>query len=85
VNALLFLIGMNEVGIIKDEWSKEEKQDLMHVAVCKLLSTEGYYQYVGKDKEGWPIYKHNQAMPVMDIKAQETLLKQRIVEYFENL
>ena len=37
INAMLFIIGINEVGIVKEKWEKEEKQDLMHVAVCKLF------------------------------------------------
>ncbi len=85
VNAMLFLIGMNEVGIVKEEWSKEEKQDLMHVAVCKLLSSEGYYKFVGTDADGWHHYEQNTTMPVLDLKSQEALLKHKIVDYFEQL
>jgi hypothetical protein len=85
VNAMLFLIGMNEIGIVKEEWSKEEKQDLMHVAVCKLLSSEGYYKFVKVDSEGWHHYEQNNAMPVFNLKTQEELLKQKIIEYFEAL
>lgn len=85
LNAMLFLIGMNEIGIVKDKWSKEEKQDLMHVAVCKLLSTEGYYRLVKVDNEGWHHYEQNGAMPVLDLQKQEELLKRKIVEYFEAL
>ncbi|MCS6819261.1 MAG: hypothetical protein RMJ53_04795 [Chitinophagales bacterium] len=85
LNALLYLIGMNEVGIVKEQWTKEEKQDLIHVAVCKLLSADGYYTYVGKDRDGWPHYEQNLTIPSLDIKEQERLLKEKIVEYFENL
>ena len=38
LNAILYIIGMNEVGIVKEKWEKEEKLNLMHVAVCRLLS-----------------------------------------------
>jgi hypothetical protein len=85
INAMLFIIGMNEVGILKEKWEKEEKQDLMHVAVCKLLSAEGYYKYVSTDDEGWPKYEAVQGLPALSIKEQDELLKHKIVEYFEAL
>ena len=85
INAMLFIIGMNEVGIIKDKWEKEEKQDLMHVALCKMLSTEGYYELLGRDAEGWPIYEPVKGVPKLALKDQDELLKRKIIEYFEAL
>ena len=85
INAMLFLIGMNEVGIVKEKWEKEEKQDLMHVAVCKLFSSEGYFNYLGNDEDGWPLYETVQNIPKLVLKKQDILLKKKIVEYFENL
>ena len=37
VQAVLFLIGVNELGIGYKDFSKAEKQDLLHVAICTLL------------------------------------------------
>jgi len=85
INAMLFIIGMNEVGIVKEKWEKEEKQDLMHVALCKMLSTEGYYKLMGNDDDGWPHYEAVQGLPPLDLKEQDELLKRKIVEYFEAL
>ena len=42
INAILFLIGINELGFIKETWEKEEKQDLMHVAICALFEKDGF-------------------------------------------
>ena len=50
----IFLIGIQEIGNITNKFSKEQKQDLMHVAVCSLLSQSGYYKLEGYDDEGWP-------------------------------
>lgn len=83
INAMLFIIGMNEVGIVKEKWEKEEKQDLMHVAICRLLSDEGYYVFSHTDEEGWPHYTRNETIPALPLKEQEELLKKKIVEYFE--
>ncbi|MBS1593929.1 MAG: hypothetical protein JST76_15320 [Bacteroidetes bacterium] len=85
VNAMLFLIGMNEVGIVKEKWEKEEKLNLMHIAVCRLLAGDGYYVYTGDDEEGWPHYEAVKGLPPFSMKEQEELLKRRIVEYFEAL
>ena len=85
INAMLYIIGMNEVGIIKEKWEKEEKQNLMHVATCKLLSSDGYYRFTGNDAEGWPHYEKNNDLPVLNLVDQEELLKRKIVEYFEAL
>ncbi|TXH53069.1 MAG: hypothetical protein E6Q89_09940 [Bacteroidia bacterium] len=85
MEGILFLIGMNELG--KDPkrktWSKEQKQDLMHIAVCSLLSIEGYFIMVGKDEEGWPHFENIQAVPASDMASQEQLLKECMLKYFE--
>ncbi|MEM6769055.1 MAG: hypothetical protein AAF597_00610 [Bacteroidota bacterium] len=85
LNALLFLIGVQEYGRWRTDFSKEEKQDLMHIAVCRLLSADGHYEFVGRDDEGWPHYKLLSKIPPADLAAQEQLLKARIVDYFEEL
>lgn len=85
LNAMLFIIGMNELGLVKENWEKEEKLNLMHIAVCSLLSSEGYYRLAGRDHEGWPQYEAQKGLPVLNMKEQEELLKRKIVEYFEDL
>ena len=85
INAMLFLIGMNEVGMVKDTWEKEEKQDLMHVAVCRLCAQDGYFKLIGTDEDGWPHYEAVAHMPKLVLKEQDELLKRRIIEYFEAL
>ena len=84
VEALLFLIGIQEFGQIKEKFTKEQKQDLMHVAVCKLLSPSGYYELEKIDEEGWPHFKQLKAMPEMETIEQENFLKDHILLYFQN-
>jgi len=84
VETILFLIGIQEFGHIKDKFTKEQKQDLMHVAVCSLLSKSGYYELEGKDAEGWPHFKQLKPMPDMDMIQQENFLKDHILFYFED-
>jgi hypothetical protein len=84
METILFLIGIQEFGGIKEKFTKEQKQDLMHVAVCSLLSASGYYELEGIDDDGWPHFKQLQPMPEMDTIQQENFLKDHILLYFEN-
>src|SRR6185503_13156962 len=83
VEAILFLIGIQEFGKVREKFTKEQKQDLMHVAVCKLLSQSGYYELEGKDDEGWPHFKQLKPMPEMNTIEQENFLKDHILLYFQ--
>ncbi|HYM95168.1 MAG TPA: hypothetical protein VET23_13585 [Chitinophagaceae bacterium] len=84
MEAIFFLIGIQEFGQIKEKFTKEQKQDLMHVAVCKLLSQSGYYEWEKTDEEGWPHFKQLKAMPDMNTIEQENFLKDHILLYFES-
>ena len=84
LETILFLIGMQETGIIKEKITKEQKQDLMHVAVCSLLTASGYYEMERVDEDGWPHFKQLKPMPEMDTFTQENFLKDHILLYFEN-
>lgn len=85
LQAVLFLIGIQELGLLQKDFTKEEKQDLIHIAVCKLLSFEGYYEFVGRDQDGWPHYHQTRPLPKHDVDDQEKLLKTCAVEYFRLL
>jgi len=83
MEAILFLIGMQETGFVKSKITKEQKQDLMYVAVCTLLSESGYYLLEGKDEEGWPHFKQLKEMPTLNVFEQENFLKDHVLLYFE--
>ena len=82
LNAILFLIGIQELGKGITEFTKEEKQDLMHIATCKVFSLSGYYELEKIDEEGWPHYRAVKALPFANLKEQEKMLKWHILEYF---
>ena len=82
LNAILFLIGIQELGFVKKVFSKEEKQDLMHIAVCSLLSQDGYYEFAGRDADNWPHWQPAKILRVEGAKEQEQLLKSKVIEYF---
>ncbi len=81
LQSLLFLIGVQELGQIHKKFTKEEKQDLMHIAVCKLLSNEGYYNYIGLDEDGWPHYEQTTKEMPKGLGDQEKILKKQIINY----
>ena len=84
MEGILFLIGVNELGRLpRKKFSKEQKQDLMHIAVCTLLSQLGYYEFMGRDDDGWPHFKDVMQVPVTGIKEQERMLKECVIRYFE--
>ena len=79
----LFLIGIQELGAVKEKFTKEQKQDLMHVAVCSLLAPSGYYELAAADEDGWPHFRQLKPMPEMNATEQENFLKDHILLYFE--
>jgi hypothetical protein len=83
METILFLIGVQELGHIRRRFSKEEKQDLMHIAVCSLFRQSGYYEVEGTDKDGWPHFRQLKALPEMSMPEQENFLKDHILLYFE--
>ena len=82
MEAILFLIGIQEFGQIREKFTKEQKQDLIHVAVCTLLSHSGYYEIEKIDEEGWPHFNQLKPMPEMSATEQENFLKDHILQYF---
>lgn len=82
LNAILFLIGIQESGQTKASFSKEEKQDLMHVAICHILTASGYYRLERVDEEGWPHYAQLKQLPTLSLSEQENFLKDHVLLYF---
>lgn len=85
LDAILFLIGIRELGQFKKKFTKEEKQDLMHIATCSILSVSGYYELEGVDQDGWPHWVAKKKLPVMSLVEQEDFLKDYIIRYFEEI
>lgn len=83
VQSILFIIGLQELGKNATKFTKDQKIEVMHVAVCSLLEPYGYYDFEGRDKDDWPHWTVSQKLPNLDTIQQEQLIKQSIVEYFE--
>ena len=83
METVLFLIGVQEFGDLRTKYTKEQKQDLMHIAICSLLSQSGYFKLEHYDEDGWPHFAQLKTMPDMNLKEQEDFLKDHILLYFE--
>ncbi|OIN57174.1 hypothetical protein [Arsenicibacter rosenii] len=84
LNSVLFLIGMQELGRGPKRFTKEQKQDLLHIATCSVLSLRGYYRFDGFDLDGWPQYSLQKPVPRHDLSEQEVFLKEHVILYFEH-
>ena len=85
LESILFLIGLQETGFIQEKISKEQKQDLMHIAICSVLMPSGYYLHEGTDEQGWPHFSQLKPLPAFDLMEQENFLKDHILLYFQSL
>jgi hypothetical protein len=83
VETILFMIGIQELGDIRKKFSKEQKQDLMHIAICTVLAPSGFYELSHVDEDGWPHFKQLKGMPNMHPFEQENFLKDHILLYFQ--
>jgi hypothetical protein len=82
VQAILFLIGVNELGIGHKDFTKQEKTELLHVAVCTLLEPYGYYEFEGRDSDQWPHFKLIRQLPKLEHRDQQHLIKEAMIAYF---
>ena len=82
LNALLLLIGIQELNQGITNFTKEQKQDLMHIATCRLFGLSGHYELIRVDEDGWPHYKLLRPVPFANLKEQERMLKWHVLEYF---
>ena len=82
VQAILFLVGVDALGSGYKEFSKQEKTDLLHVALCTILEPSGYYTFEKRDEQGWPHFKLNKELPTLDHREQQHLIKESLIDYF---
>lgn len=83
VDAIIYLIGVQELGQGAREFGKDDKVNLMHIAICRLLEPFGYYEFDFFDADGWPHYKALEELPPLKTGEQTVLIKEAIVLYFK--
>jgi hypothetical protein len=85
IKVMLFLIGVQELGQGAKKFSKRQKEELMHIANCKLFSKMGFYELEGLDQDGWPHWKRVGVIPNYTLLEQEMVLKSLMIDYFQEL
>jgi hypothetical protein len=83
LDTILLLIGVQELGKGYKDFSKDEKMNLMHIAICTILEPYGVYKYVANDDDGWPHFEKVKNIPPISNKDQEHLIKEAVINYFE--
>jgi hypothetical protein len=82
--AIMVLIGVDELGKGYKKFSKDEKVNLIHVATCTLLEPYGFYKFTHTDDDGWPHYELVEELPPINKKQKEHLMKEAMLNYFKN-
>ena len=82
LDAIIYLVGVQELGQYHKKYKKDEKLNLMHIAICRLLEPYGYYKFDFFDEEGWPHYTNLEELPTLKAGEQSVLMKEAIVGYF---
>ncbi|HNU58462.1 MAG TPA: hypothetical protein PKI08_00770 [Aquaticitalea sp.] len=82
LDAIIYLIGVQELGQFHRTFKKDHKLDLMHIAICRLLEPYGYYEFDFYDEDKWPHYKIKEQLPNLKAGEQSVLMKEAIVNYF---
>lgn len=79
----LFLIGVQVLGKGVKVYSRDEKQDVIHVGMCEIFSLSGHYTFSHRDDDGWPHYEVTSKIAHHKLFAQEDLIKDQIIAYFQ--
>lgn len=82
LEGIIYLIGVQELGKIQKKFKKDDKVNLMHIAICRLLEPYGYYEFSHFDDDGWPHYTIKEELPPLKAGEQSVLMKEAIVQYF---
>ncbi|MBJ2174041.1 hypothetical protein JBL43_07325 [Aureibaculum sp. A20] len=82
LDAIIYLIGVQELGQGYRKFKKDDKVDLMHIAICRLLEPLGYYEFDFFDDDGWPHFKSKEELPFLKAGEQSVLMKEAVVQYF---
>lgn len=82
LDGIIYLVGVQELGQYQKSFKKDDKINLMHIAICRLLEPYGYYEFDFFDEEGWPHYKVKEELPPLKAGEQSVLMKEALINYF---
>ena len=82
IDTMLFLIGVQELGSGQQKYTKDDKLNILHIAVCRLLEPFGYYKFKEYDDDGYPPFDEVTPLPELKPNEQQILMKKAIIQYF---
>jgi hypothetical protein len=82
LDQILFIVGLQELGQLHRKFSKDEKINVIHIAICRLLEPYGYYAFSHYDEDMWPHYHVVEELPFLKAGEQSRLMKEALVHYF---
>ena len=82
LDGIVYLVGVQELGNFHRKFKKDEKVNLIHIAICRLLEPYGYYDFDFFDEDGWPHYTMKEQLPPLKAGEQTVLMKEALVNYF---
>lgn len=82
IDTILFLIGVQELGSGKQDYTKDDKLNMLHIAVCRLLEPFGYYRFTHYDDDGYPHFDETEKLPDLKPNEQQLLMKKAVIQYF---
>lgn len=83
IDTILFLIGVQELGSGQQKYTKDDKLNILHIAVCRLLEPFGYFKFTHYDKDGYPHFEETEKLPELKPNEQQLLMKKAIIHYFQ--
>ena len=84
LKGILYLIGVQELNMGVKNFNREEKLNVLHVAVCKILTPFGFYKFERVDDEGWPHWVELKPLKMLSNIDQEMLMKKAVLNYLNN-
>ncbi len=82
LDGMIYLVGFQELGQLHRSFKKDEKVQLMHIGICRLLEPFGFYEFDFFDADGWPHFKVKEELPSLKAGEQTLLMKEALVLYF---
>lgn len=84
LDTVLFIIGVQELGVIRDNLTHEEKLGITTLGTITVLSREKYFEKKSIDEDGWPIYNQLKPYNPLSETERQNQLKVLINRYFND-
>jgi hypothetical protein len=84
-NGVLFLVGIRERGLTFQQFTKEEKLNLINLGSCTLYKEMGLIEITGDDVDGWPQFRQKALSPEIPEERKQKTLQNCAIRYFQRV